>query len=193
MSTMQEVEETFKEVYKINKKIALTQCTSIYPCPVELSDIGVIKEYIKKFKIPIGLSDHTSSIYTSLGAVALGARIIEKHFTLNKKAKGPDHASSIEPHELKELIVGANAIFNARGEEKKIHKKELEIISWARESVVTTANIKKGERFSEKNISVKRPAPKGKVIPAKIFKKILGKKTKRYLEKNKQLKWTDVK
>ena len=193
MSTMQEVEETFKEVYKINKKIALTQCTSIYPCPVELSDIGVIKEYIKKFKIPIGLSDHTSSIYTSLGAVALGARIIEKHFTLNKKAKGPDHASSIEPHELKELVVGANAIFNARGEKKKIHKKELEIISWARESVVTTANIKKGEKFSEKNISVKRPAPKGKVIPAKIFKKILGKKTKRYLKKNKQLKWTDVK
>ena len=193
MSTMQEVEETFKEVYKINKKIALTQCTSIYPCPVELSDIGVIKEYIKKFKIPIGLSDHTSSIYTSLGAVALGARIIEKHFTLNKKAKGPDHASSIEPHELKELVVGANAIFNARGEKKKIHKKELEIISWARESVVTTANIKKGEKFSEKNISVKRPAPKRKVIPAKIFKKILGKKTNRYLEKNKQLKWTDVK
>ena len=61
----------FNEVYKINKKIALTQCTSVYPCPSKYSDIGVIKEYIKKFKIPIGLSDYTSNIYTCLGAIAL--------------------------------------------------------------------------------------------------------------------------
>ena len=119
MSTMKEVEETFNIVKKINKKIAITQCTSIYPCPSKFSDIGVIKEYLKKFNVPIGLSDHTNSIYTSLGAIALGARIIEKHFTLDKKSVGPDHASSIEPQELKQLVEGANAIFDARSEKKK--------------------------------------------------------------------------
>ncbi len=77
---------------------------------------------IKKFKIPIGLSDHTNNIYTCLGAIALGACIIEKHFTLNKKAPGPDHASSIEPQELKQLVDGANAIFEARNHKKQIHK-----------------------------------------------------------------------
>ena len=192
MSTMNEVTETFNEVYKINKKIALTQCTSVYPCPSKYSDIGVIKEYIKKFKIPVGLSDHTNNIYTCLGAIALGACIIEKHFTLNKKAPGPDHASSIEPQELKQLVDGANAIFEARNHKKQIHKKEYEIIKWARESVVTTKNIKKNEILNELNISVKRPAPKKGIIPAKSFRSALGKKAKTNLIKDKQLKWTEI-
>ena len=192
MSTLKEIADTFNQVYKVNKKIALTQCTSIYPCPSKYSDIGVIKEYIKKFKVPVGLSDHTSSIYTSLGAIALGACIIEKHFTLNKKALGPDHASSIEPHELRELVVGANEIFYARNENKVIHKKEFEIIKWARESVVTIKDIKKGEILTEKNISVKRPAPKKGIIPAKNFRSALGKKAKDNLKNNKQLKWTEI-
>jgi sialic acid synthase SpsE len=192
MSSLKEVKETFNQVYKINKKIALTQCTSIYPCPSKYSDIGVVKDYIKKFKIPVGLSDHTDSIYTSLGAVALGACIIEKHFTLNKKARGPDHASSIEPHELKQLVEGANAIFEARNEKKRIHKKEFEIIKWARESVVTTKDIKKGEILSEQNISVKRPAPKKGIIPAKSFRSAIGKRAKLNLRNNKQLKWAEI-
>lgn len=192
MSTLKEVEETYKNVIKINKKISLTQCTSIYPCPSEFSDIGVITQYIKKFKVPIGLSDHTNNIYTSLGAVALGARIIEKHFTLNKKAVGPDHASSIEPNELKELVDGSNIIFKARHGNKKIHFREHEIISWARESVVTINNIKKGEVFSEKNLSVKRPAPTKGAVPAKNLKNVLGKKSKKNLLKNKQLNWKDI-
>ena len=93
----------------------------------------MIKTYIKKFKIITGLSDHTDSIYTSIGAVALGARIIEKHFTLNKKQIGPDHKSSLEPDELKKLVNGCNEVFYARSEKKKIHKEEHEIIKWARE------------------------------------------------------------
>ena len=152
----------------------------------------MVKEYTKKFKIPIGLSDHTNSIYTSLGAIALGACIIEKHFTLNKKARGPDHASSIEPQELKQLVEGANAIFEARNEKKRIHKKEFEIIKWARESVVTTKNIKKGEILSEQNISVKRPAPKKGIIPAKSFRSAIGKRAKLNLKNNKQLKWAEI-
>ena len=119
MSTMKEVKTTIKIVKKYNKNIAITQCTSSYPCPPKISDIGVIPEYIRSFKIVTGLSDHTNGIYTSIGSVALGARIIEKHFTLNKKAIGPDHASSIEPHELKSLVEGCNVVFDARDKNKK--------------------------------------------------------------------------
>ena len=87
MSTFNEVERTINTVKKYNKNIAITQCTSSYPCNPKISDIGVIPEYIKKFKIIAGLSDHTNSIYTSIGSIAMNARIIEKHFTLNKKVK----------------------------------------------------------------------------------------------------------
>ncbi len=193
MSTLEEVKYTFDQIYKINKKIVLTQCTSIYPCPYEYSDIGVITQYREKFSVPIGLSDHTNSIYTSLGAVALGACLIEKHFTLNKKSKGPDHASSIEPNELKELVDGSNAIFLARSSKKKIHEKEKEIIKWARESVVSTENIKKNQILTEKNTSVKRPAPTKNIIPAKKFFSILGKRASKNIIKDRQIRWKDIK
>ena len=193
MSTLKEVEETYGKIKKINKNIALTQCTSSYPCDPKISDINVIKLYKKKFNVIIGLSDHTSSIYTSIGAVALGARIIEKHFTLNKKAKGPDHASSLEPNELKNLVEGCNIVFDAtQNKLKKIHKVERQIISWARESVVSIRDIKKRETFNLKNISVKRPAPNSKEIPAKDFFKILGKKSKKIIKKNIKLKWDQI-
>ena len=119
MSTLNEVAETFKKVIKINSNIALTQCTSSYPCDPKITDLKVINLYEKKFKVVVGLSDHTSSIYTSVGAVALGARIIEKHFTLDKNAKGPDHASSLNPEELKNLVDGCNAVFYATKSDKK--------------------------------------------------------------------------
>jgi N,N'-diacetyllegionaminate synthase len=194
MSTFNEVKETFNEVIKINKNIALMQCTSSYPCDPKISDLKVINQYEKKFKVIAGLSDHTPSIYTSIGAVALGARIIEKHFTLNKKARGPDHASSLNPEELKDLVDGCNAVFYATQNNKKIiHKEEREIIEWARESVVSIENIKKNEIFSKSNISVKRPAPKNNEIPAKFLYKILGRKAKNNIAINKKIKWTEVK
>jgi sialic acid synthase SpsE len=187
------VEETFNAVIKINKNIALTQCTSSYPCDPKISDIKVIQSYIKKFKVISGLSDHTASIYTSLGAVSLGARIIEKHFTLNKKAKGPDHASSLEPHELKNLVEGCNAVFLAtRNSEKIIHKEEIPIINWARESVVAIKNIKKNEILNKKNISVKRPAPNKDEIPAKLFFKIIGKKARNNINIDTKIKWQEI-
>ena len=193
MSNLKEVEETFYNVKKINKNIALTQCTSAYPCDPKISDIRVVKIYKDRFNIVSGLSDHTSSTYTSIGAVALGARIIEKHFTLNKKAKGPDHASSLEPHELRDLVEGCNAVFFASQNEKKIiHKEEKQIISWARESVVSTTAINKNQIFTLQNTSVKRPAPTKNEIPAKFLKKILGKKAKINISKDNKIKWHQV-
>ena len=194
MSTFKEVEHTFKIVNKFNKNIALTQCTSAYPCNPKISDISIIRKYIDKFNVISGLSDHTSNIYTSIGAIAYGARIIEKHFTLNKKAKGPDHASSLEPQELQQLVEGCNAVFYAsRNNKKIIHKEEKQIINWARESVVSIKKIKKNDILNKENLSVKRPAPNTNEIPAKLYFQILGKKAKKNIAVNRKIKWTEVK
>ncbi len=193
MSNLDEISETIKVVKKHNKEIIITQCTSAYPCPPEISDIKVITQFKKKFNIPVGLSDHTNNNYTSFGAIALGACIIEKHFTLDKKLPGPDHASSINIHELNELVKGCNDIFLAtKNQKKKIHTQEKQIISWARESVVTIKSIKKGEFFSKRNISVKRPAPNLNEIKPKYFIKILKKKANKNLSKNYKIRWSDI-
>jgi sialic acid synthase SpsE len=193
MSELNEISETLKIIKKFNKKICLTQCTSAYPCPPNISNIGVIPVFKKKFNIPIGLSDHTNNNYTSFGSIALGACLIEKHFTLDKSWSGPDHASSINPEELKQLVNGCMQIYLAKSDIKKIHPQEKQIISWARESLVTIKDIKKDENFTINNISVKRPAPNIKEIPPKFFWKILKKKSRKNLKKNEKLKWTDIK
>lgn len=192
MSEMNEIAYTIKKVKKYNNNICITQCTSAYPCPPSISDIGVIKTFKNKFKLPVGLSDHTNNNYTSFGAIALGAVLIEKHFTLDKKMNGPDHASSINPEELKELVEGCNAIYSAKSERKVIHKEEKQIISWARESVVSTKNIKIGERLNKHNISVKRPAPNNKEIAPKYFNKIIGKEAKKNIRIDKKIKWSEI-
>ena len=141
MSFPHEIEQTVKLVKKYKTPLAITHCISAYPCPYEIMNLNFITELSKKYKIPIGLSDHTPSIYNALGAVSLGASIIEKHFTFNKKLSGPDHKSSIDSKELKMLIDGSKANFLARGKIKKIFSQEKEIVKWARESVVTIKNI----------------------------------------------------
>ncbi len=192
MSTLEEISETVKLIKQIGTPLVLTHCTSVYPCPYRLSNLKVIPKLNKLFNIPIGLSDHTNTIYTSFGAVAHGACIIEKHFTLNKNAEGPDHASSIEPKELKNLVEGSNAIFEANGDEKKIFEEEKQILAWARESVVSEKDINIGDKFSLDNVWVKRPSPKSGSIPAKDLKKIIGKIAKKNIKKDTQIKWEDI-
>ena len=106
MSNIDEVQETVDLVKSIGTPLIITHCTSAYPCPYNRINLGMIPKYQQRFGIPIGLSDHSMGIYTSLGAVAMGAAVIEKHFTLDKMQKGPDHPSSIEPYELGELVKG---------------------------------------------------------------------------------------
>lgn len=192
MSEIEEIKETVELIKSMGNQLILTHCTSAYPCPYEIVNLGVIKVLAEKFDVPIGLSDHSSDIFTSLGAVALGACLIEKHFTLDKTANGPDHASSIEPHEFEQLVKGASAIYKARGSEKKIYEQEKQIIAWARESIVSEVDIKAGEELTNKNIWVKRPGPSDDVIPAKYLKKILGKKVNKNINKDNQIKWSDL-
>jgi len=192
MSEIEEIQETVDLVKSIGTPLIITHCTSVYPCPYHRVNLGLIPKYRERFLIPVGLSDHSRGIYTSLGSVVHGSAVIEKHFTLDKMQKGPDHPSSIEPDELGELVKGAKAIFDARGHEKKIFKEEEQIIAWARESVVTETEIKAGQIITDEMVWVKRPSPGPGIVPAKDLKKVLGKRALSDISKNSQLKWEDL-
>jgi sialic acid synthase SpsE len=192
MSEIHEIEETVDILKKYDVPFAMTHCTSIYPCPPDMVNLRVIRYLIEKFKVPIGLSDHTDNIFSSFGAIAHGACIIEKHFTLNRSLVGPDHKSSIEPHELKQLVEGCNIIYKSNGSLKKIFDEEKQILAWARESVVTEKDLFKHDELSINNIWVKRPAPINGVIEPRDYKKILGRKVNKNIKKDTQLKWEDL-
>ncbi|HET8719423.1 MAG TPA: N-acetylneuraminate synthase family protein, partial [Candidatus Nitrosotenuis sp.] len=170
--------------------LALLQTTSEYPCDYKDVNLGVLDKYKQLFNIPVGISDHSFGIYTALGAVAKGACIVEKHITLDKRMPGPDQKLSLEPDELAELVKGCKAVKLALGSTKKILKKELPVLRFARESVVAKEKISKGDAFTEENLTTKRPNT-GQ-IPAKEYYKIIGKKAKRNIPKDKQLLYSDI-
>jgi sialic acid synthase SpsE len=137
---------------------ALTHCTSMYPTPYDKVRLGAIPELIETFpNAVVGLSDHSMGIWTCLGAVALGASILEKHFTISRDWPGPDTGISIEPNELKDLVEGSRAVWESRGGGKTILAEEQAVIDFAYATVVSIAPIKAGEMFSLQNLWVKRP------------------------------------
>ncbi len=175
------------ERQKIN--YALLHCTSMYPTPYEkvrLNALAVLKNSFPN--AVVGLSDHSIGNYTSFAAVALGACIIEKHFTSDKTWPGPDIPISIDPAELEDLIIGTEAIYKARGGEKEILEEEKPTANFAYSCVVSTMNIKKGEIFTKDNIWVKRPGT-GE-IKARDFHNVLGKKATTNIRKDTQIEWT---
>ena len=166
---------------------ALLHTTSVYPTPYDKIRLGALNSLEKEFpNAVIGLSDHSLGIYTCLASVALGASILEKHFTSTKSWQGPDIPISITPTELRELISGSEAIFQSLGGSKTILPEEKPTIDFAYSSVVTISDIKMGDSITSENIWVKRPGT-GE-IPAKDFTKILGKKAIVDIKKNVQLK-----
>jgi N-acetylneuraminate synthase len=193
MCLAEEVRETVDLIRRIGTPLALTHCVSAYPAPYNRVNLGLIPKYRKAFNVPVGLSDHSRGIYTALGAVALGACILEKHFTLDRNQKGPDHASSIEPDELKELVIGAKAVYEALGSERRIFPEERQIVSWARESVVSETDIPKGARITDGMVWVKRPGPIKGGVPAKYLKKVIGKTARHAIPEGVQVKWSDLK
>jgi N-acetylneuraminate synthase len=153
---------------------ALMHCTSMYPTPYDKVRLGGIADLANAFPgVPIGLSDHSLNIWTCLGAVALGASLLEKHFTVSRAWPGPDTPISIEPGELADMIVGSTAIWQARGGGKTILPEEQPVIDFAYATVVSVAPIRKGEAFSRANIWVKRPGTGP--IKADRFEAMLGK------------------
>ena len=170
---------------------ALMHCTSMYPTPYDKVRLGALEDLRKAFpKAVLGLSDHSIGNYTCLGAVPLGARLLEKHFTSDMSWEGPDIPISIDPGQLKDLIEGSNAIFLALGGRKEILREEQPTIDFAYACVVSIAPIRKGEKFSSKNVWVKRPGT-GE-IKAVDFKKVLGRKAMADITKDAQLTWEMV-
>jgi sialic acid synthase SpsE len=172
MAEWNEIEETVNTVRSINHQVALMNCTSEYPARHEDVNLGVIRELEQRFDIVVGHSDHTPDIDTSIGAVALGAKLIEKHFILDRRQPGPDQSVSIEPAELSQLVKAVRHVESALGNTKKIHELERPIRAWAHRSVVSLRPIPKGTRIGEGMVWTKRP---GTGIKAKLLDQVLGK------------------
>lgn len=190
MSTISEIREAVSIFKKYHTPLALLQTTSTYPTDYKDVKLGVIEKLQKIFKLPVGVSDHSIGIYTALGAVAKGACIVEKHFTLDKNMPGPDQKLSLEPNELAELVKGCKAVKLALGDTKKILDREKQILKFARESVVAIKEIQKNEKFTDENISTKRPGT-GTIL-AKEYYRLIGRKAKRRIRDDKQISWADV-
>ncbi len=157
MSTLDEIQDALN-VLK-NCDVSLLHCTTEYPCPYDNVNMNAMLTIKKHFNLPVGYSDHTQGIEIPIMAVSMGAEIIEKHFTLDKTMEGPDHKASLEPNELKQMVKSIRNIEKAFGsgikEPQESEKKNIEI---ARKSIVAKRDIKKGEMFTDENLTVKRPA-----------------------------------
>lgn len=178
MSNLDEVKLAIK-VLKENggKDIILLHCNTQYPTPISDVNLLAMLTMQRELGLPVGYSDHTLGIEVALAAVALGACVIEKHFTLDKAMEGPDHRASLEPQELKQMIKGIRKVEFALGsKEKQMSSSEQENVIIARKSIVAAQSIRKDEQFTEKNLTVKRP---GTGISPMKWDEIVGKTANR--------------
>jgi sialic acid synthase SpsE len=176
---------------KYNIQYALLHTTNLYPTPSRLVRFGAMQELQKEFpNTVIGLSDHTTSNLACFGAVALGASILERHFTDSMDRDGPDIVNSMDPEALKELIDGSIELSKMRGGKKEAAKEEQVTIDFAFATVVSIANIKKGEVFTKENIWVKRPGT-GE-ITAESYQDVLGRTSLVDIQCDTHVKWSDI-
>ena len=184
MSTLIEVSNAVKLLIKSGlsrKKLTILHCNSDYPTNLNDVNMNVLKTLSKYFKVDVGYSDHTMSINVPVVAAALGATIIEKHFTLDRNMSGPDHKMSLEPNEFEKMVLNIRDAELILGKSKKEPtKSELKNIKFVRRSIVAQKNIKKGEKFTIKNISVKRPGTG--INPMKFFENLNKRSKKNYLK-----------
>ncbi len=175
MATMDEVGAAFSvlvEAGTSKKNITILHANTMYPTPMEDVNLRAMPNIGKTFDVAFGYSDHTLGIEVDIAAVAMGASVIEKHFTLDKTMQGPDHKASLEPDELKVMVQGIRNIELALGSEvKQPSPSEMPNMQVARKSIVTTRSIKKGELFSEENLTVKRP---GNGISPMLWDEVMG-------------------
>ena len=180
------------EIFRKHKiPYALLHTTNIYPTPNHLVRLGAMTELQENFDdAVVGLSDHTITNHACFGAVALGASILERHFTDSMTREGPDIVNSMDPSAAQDLIMGANIIFQERGGSKGPVDEELPTIKFAFASVVSIDNIKQGEIFSKDNLWVKRPGT-GEML-AEEYESILGKRAMNAIPSGQQLKRKDI-
>lgn len=208
MATLEEVKEAVNVILSLNQKLILLHCTTNYPTPFNEVNLKAMLTMKKEIGYPIGYSDHTEGIAVSLAAVALGACVIEKHFTLDRSLPGPDHKASLEPKELKELVDGARNIEKRLKQRenpddilkelnvqeaigdgiKKPNQSEIEVAKVARKSIVATVNINNGSKITEEMIAIKRP---GTGLEPKYYFSVIGKKAAIHIKKDMLIKKGD--
>ena len=180
MATMKEIDDAVSILINNGtklKNITLMQCNTAYPTPFNDVNLRAMETMKNTFGTKVGYSDHTIGIEAAIAAAALGASIIEKHYTIDPKMKGPDHKASLDPNKLKEMVEGIRNVESALGSHiKKTTKSEIKNKDVARQSIVAKKNIKKGEIFSIDNLTCKRP---GTGISPIKFESLLDKKAKK--------------
>lgn len=203
MATMDEVKEAVEAVTKYNKDLIILHCTTNYPCPLDEVNLKAMKTMEKEFSYPVGYSDHTMGIDVSLLAVSMGALMIEKHFTLDRNMEGPDHAASLEPHELKEMVekiknkpsldimlkeIADSETILGDGI-KKPNISEQVIAKVARKSITADKDIPTGTTITRNMLHIKRP--EGGIRP-KYINKVIGKKAKKDIKKDELFSFEDL-
>ena len=181
MATIDEIKDAVKVLIDngVSKdKITILHCNTEYPTPMEDVNLKAMLHIQRELGLPIGYSDHTLGIEVPIAAVALGATVIEKHFTLDKTLPGPDHKASLEPNELKAMVSAIRNIEKAIGGSglKEVSKSEEKNKPIARKSIVASTDIKKGDTFTPENLTVKRP---GTGISPMQWDEVIGKEAKR--------------
>jgi N-acetylneuraminate synthase len=187
MATLAEIDEAVTAAKRAGAtQIALLKCNSAYPAPPEEMDLRTIPHMAEGFGVPVGLSDHTLGIEVPIAAVAVGACIIEKHFTLSRDIPSPDSAFSIEPHELKALVDAVRTAEKALGRVYYgVSEKETQSRVFRR-SLFVVKDMKAGETFTEENVRSIRP---GYGLPPKFLKEVLGRKSARDIKCGTPLSW----
>jgi len=180
MSTLEEVRQAVRTIRRAgNPPVALLHCVSSYPARVEDVNLRAMETLTRAFRVPVGLSDHTTGTAVSIAAAGLGATIIEKHLTTSRALTGPDHAASLEPREFAEMVTGIRDVERALGSGvKKPVAAEREIARIARRSVVAAVDIPRGVRITARMLACKRP---GTGIPPSRIGDVVGRRAARRL------------
>jgi N,N'-diacetyllegionaminate synthase len=191
MSSWQELDAAVNTVIRRHDRLTVLQCTTEYPCAYEHVGLNVMLEMRKRYNLPVGLSDHTMTNYAAFAAVALGAAVIEKHFTLSRRMYGSDAAHSLEPAELEDLVRGIRAIEILL--EKKVDKDDLGRFTGMKEifekSVVALVEIPMGAVIHQEMIGIRKP---GTGVPAARFHEVIGKRAARTIASHTILTAIDV-
>ena len=193
MADLGEIEDAIDVLTEFGTKredITLLHCNTEYPTPMEDVNLRAMLTLREAFKVSVGYSDHTLGIEVPIAAVALGASVIEKHFTLDKNLPGPDHKVSLEPHELKNMVRAIRNIEKALGTGiKKPSKSEIKNLGVIRKVIVAKRKIEKGEMFTEHNITTKRVGGSDEGISPMMWCEVIGKIAPRGFEENEPIKF----
>jgi N,N'-diacetyllegionaminate synthase len=191
MSSWAELDEAVNTILACHNQLTVLQCTSDYPCPYEQVGLNVMLEMKERYKLPVGLSDHTLTNYAAFAAVVLGASVIEKHFTFSRYMYGSDAKHSLEPTEFADLVQGIRAIETMLG--SKVDKGNVARYATMKatfeKSVVSLVDIPEGTLITETMIGIKKP---GTGIPAKRFSEVLGKRARRRIPKDTLIREEDL-